>query len=140
MRQLLSSSFRNRLFAALLAASLIPPAAVLRSDAADLPPADGGPGPGGGGRLSGQCGADLGADLSLPSPPPRPPWSGMRCSPRLSFRAAPSQGEVYRLFLEDVQSAQTLARLDLYDSRGSWYCSTRSTAGQGLSPPVGGVV
>ena len=136
MRQLLSSSFRNRLFAALLAASLIP---LLLCSALMLQTF----------RLRMEDRAQEEADGYLDNVVQtlEQTYRSLTAAAAALERDAvlsqallqgsPSQGEVYRLFLEDVQSAQTLARLDLYDSRGSWYCSTRSTAGQGLSPRWG---
>ena len=134
MRRLLSSSFRNRLFAAFLAASLIP---LLLCSALLLQIF----------RLRMEDRTQAEADRYLDSAVQA---LDQACQSLTSAAAAlerdavlsqallqgsPTQGEVYRLFLEDVQSAQTLARLDLYDGLGNWYCSTRSTAGRSCLPP-----
>ena len=136
MRRLLSASFRNRLFAALLAASLIPLLLCsalllqifrLRMEVRALGEADG---------YLDSVGQTLDqACRSFSSAAAALERDGVLSQALL--QGSPSQGEVYRLFLEDVQSAQTLARLDLYDSQGNWYCSTRSAAGRSLSPQWG---
>ena len=136
MRRLLSSSFRNRLFAAILAASLIP---LLLCSALLLQIF----------RLRMEDRAQEEADGYLASVVQT---LGQACG---SFTAAasamerdavlsqallqgsPTEGEVYRQFLEDAQTAQTLARLDLYDSQGNWYCSTRNSVGRNLSTQWG---
>ena len=115
MRRLLSSSFRNRLFAAFLAASLIP---LLLCSALLLQIF----------RLRMEDRTQAEADRYLDSAVQA---LDQACQSLTSAAAAlerdavlsqallqgsPTQGEVYRLFLEDVQSAQTLARLDLYDA------------------------
>ena len=132
MRRRLSSSLRNRMFAAFLAASLIP---LLLCSALLLQIF----------RLRMEDRHKAEADRYLDSAVQA---LDQACQSLTSAAAAlerdavlsqallqgsPTQGEVYRLFLEDVQSAQTLARLDLYDGLGNWYCSTRSTAGRSLS-------
>ena len=136
MRRLLSASFRNRLFAALLAASLIPLLLCsalllqifrLRMEDRAQGEADG---------YLDSVGQTLDqACRSFSSAAAALERDGVLSQALL--QGSPSQGEVYRLFLEDVQSAQTLARLDLYDSQGNWYCSTRSAAGRSLSPQWG---
>ena len=136
MRRLLSASFRNRLFAALLAASLIPLllCSALLLQIFRLRMED---------RAQGEAAGYLDsvgqtldqACRSFSSAAAALERDGVLSQALL--QGSPSQGEVYRLFLEDVQSAQTLARLDLYDSQGNWYCSTRSAAGRSLSPQWG---
>ena len=108
MRRLLSSSFRNRLFAAFLAASLIP---LLLCSALLLQIF----------RLRMEDRTQAEADRYLDS---AVQVLDQACQSLTSAAAAlerdavlsqallqgsPTQGEVYRLFLEDVQSAQTLA-------------------------------
>ena len=88
MRRLLSASFRNRLFAALLAASLIPcccaPPCCCRSSACGWRT-----GPRGRRTAIWTAWARPWTRPAGPFPPPRPPWSGTGCSPRPSSRAAP---------------------------------------------------
>ena len=137
MRRLLSASFRNRLFAALLAAPPLIPLLLcsalllqifrLRMEDRAQGEADG---------YLDSVGQTLDqACRSFSSAAAALERDGVLSQALL--QGSPSQGEVYRLFLEDVQSAQTLARLDLYDSQGNWYCSTRSAAGRSLSPQWG---
>lgn len=136
MRRLLSASFRNRLFAAFLAASLIPLllCSALMLQTFRLRMED---------RAQGEADGYLASVVQTLDQTVRSLTAAAAALERdtvLSqalLQGSPSQGEVYRLFLEDVQSAQTLARLDLYDSQGSWYCSTRSAAGRSLSPRWG---
>ena len=110
MRRLLSASFRNRLFAALLAASLIPLLLCsalllqifrLRMEDRAQGEADG---------YLDSVGQTLDqACRSFSSAAAALERDGVLSQALL--QGSPSQGEVYRLFLEDVQSAQALARL-----------------------------
>ena len=136
MRRLLSASFRNRLFAAFLAASLIPLllCSALLLQIFRLRMEDRAQGEADGYLTSVDEALDQ-ACRSLTSAA-----AALERDTVLSqalMQGSPSQGEVYRLFLEDVQAAQALARLDLYDGQGNWYCSTRSAAGRSLSPQWG---
>ena len=132
MRRLLSSSFRNRLFAAFLAASLIP---LLLCSALLLQIF----------RLRMEDRTQAEADRYLDSAVQA---LDQACQSLTSAAAAlerdavlsqallqgsPTQGEVYRLFLEDVQSAQTLARLDYKKVCSRDYPYVRLNGGYGYT-------